>query len=315
MRGSGIGLSADHEALQDTVRRWVESNQVLTTARATLDADPEELPPWWDELGAHGWLGLHLPEADGGSGFGLLESAVVLEELGRVCAPGAALPTAVASAAIDRFATGSLRDLLPDLATGSARAGVALECAPVAVEPAAPGADQTVSGTWDPVFGGAMATHLLLPVSLPEPAPESAIASAVSGAGTSVVTWLVVSLDTVDGGEAKVTESPGVDRTRWPATVEASRLPVNEAMLFDAPVGATGVEGLAALLAAAESTGVAAWCVETAAAHARQREQFGRPIGQFQAVKHRCADMLSTLEAARAATWDALGAVDRKSVV
>ena len=54
-----------------------------------------------------------------------------------------------------------------------------------------------------------------------------------------------------------------------------------------------------------EALGVGAWCVDTAAAHARDRIQFGRPIGQFQAVKHRCADMLATLELARAAVWDA----------
>ncbi len=71
------------------------------------------------------------------------------------------------------------------------------------------------------------------------------------------------------------------------------------------------MSGLAGLLAAAEGVGAAAWCVETAAEHARTREQFGRPIGQFQAVKHRCADMLCTLEAARAATWDAASALDR----
>ncbi len=62
---------------------------------------------------------------------------------------------------------------------------------------------------------------------------------------------------------------------------------------------------VAAVLASAEAVGVASWCVETAAAHAKVREQFGRPIGQFQAVKHRCADMLVALELARAATWDA----------
>jgi len=75
-------------------------------------------------------------------------------------------------------------------------------------------------------------------------------------------------------------------------------------------VGTLQVESLGIVLAAAEAIGGAAWCVDTAARWATERRQFGRPIGQFQGVKHRCADMLVRLEAARAAVWDAAAALD-----
>jgi len=92
---------------------------------------------------------------------------------------------------------------------------------------------------------------------------------------------------------------PGADGARRPARVE----PVGEGAAVEVP--GDEVEQLVALLRCAESIGVASWCVATAATYARDRVQFGRPIGQFQAVKHRCADMLCRLEVARAAAWDA----------
>ena len=75
-------------------------------------------------------------------------------------------------------------------------------------------------------------------------------------------------------------------------------------------VDAGHVLDLAAAFAAAELVGVAQWCVDTAAEYAKERVQFGRPIGQFQGVKHKCADMLCRVELARAAAWDAARAVD-----
>ena len=288
--GTGIGISDDHVALRDTVRRWTNERRPVTDSRAALDADDEILPSWWGDLASLGWLGLHLPESDGGSGYGLLELAVVLEELGRACTPGPFLPSVIAGAAIDRFGTsGPVREVLPGLASGSARGAVGLGCDPVAVR--TDGDRLVVDGTWDAVLGSPLAEVLLLPIGTDDEATER---------------WLVVSSDDV------ATEPlPGVDRTRRPGRVTAERLEVAADATFTSPGGAAGVSGLAALLAGAEGVGAAAWCVDTAAEHACVREQFGNPIGRFQAVKHRCADMLCTTEAARAAVWDAASAVDR----
>ena len=83
-----IGVSEEHLALHDAVRGWLERHCAPDVPRALLDADTEALPPFWSDLGTQGWLGLHIDEAHGGSGYGIPELAVVLEELGRAVAPG-----------------------------------------------------------------------------------------------------------------------------------------------------------------------------------------------------------------------------------
>lgn len=295
MGAAGIGISEDHVALRDTARRWAESNCPPKVTRASLDADPgrERVPEFWADLAQLGWLGLHLPEGAGGSGYGLLELAVVLEELGRACAPGPFLTTVVTSAAIDRFTdSGPLRDLLPPLAQGSVVAGAGIGTTAVAAPPTDGGV--VLDGTWDTVLGAAVASHLLLPITT----------NGDLDAGTE--RWAVV-----EAGEVEIEPLPGVDATRRPARVRARSVTVSLDHTLSCEIGVHGVDGIAGLLAAADAVGAASWCVDTAAAYAAEREQFGRPIGQFQAVKHRCADMLCSLEAARAAVWDAAGAVDR----
>src|SRR5258706_4893476 len=139
-----LGISDDHVALHETARRWVANHCPRSVPRALLDDAPENLPPFWDELAALGWLGLHLPEEVGGSGYGLPELAVVLEELGRACAPGPFLPTVLASAAINRLGDDATRKaLLPGLADGSVRGAVAFSA---------------------PVLGATLADIVLVPV-------------------------------------------------------------------------------------------------------------------------------------------------------
>ncbi|HEX2384035.1 MAG TPA: acyl-CoA dehydrogenase [Acidimicrobiales bacterium] len=254
-----LGLSDDHLALHDTARRWTANHCPAAVPRALLDADREPMAPFWGQLAGLGWLGLHLSEDVGGSGYGLPELAVVLEELGRACAPGPFLPTVLASAAIDALADDDARAaLLPVLADGSATA---------AVQFAGPGT---------PVLGASLAKLVVVPTA--------------DG-------WNVVRAE-----HCTITPRVSVDETRRVADVDAAdATPI--AFLPD-PGGAT-VTDLTLTLIAAECAGGAAWCVDTASEYARVREQFGRPIGQFQAVKHRCADMLLALEQARAVAWDA----------
>src|SRR5271154_1144251 len=95
-----IALTDTHRELAEVARSFLAGQKARDAARLLLDAPDEELPPFWTALAGLGWLGLHLPEEYGGSGFGLSELAVVLEEMGRAVAPGPFLSTVIASAVL-----------------------------------------------------------------------------------------------------------------------------------------------------------------------------------------------------------------------
>jgi 3-oxochol-4-en-24-oyl-CoA dehydrogenase len=294
---AGIALADEHLALRDAVRAWATRHCPPAVARAGIDDDAEAMPPFWEDLVAQGWIGLAVGEAAGGEGFGPAETVVVVEELGRVLAPGPFVPACLAATALDRFGGGALRPLVDELAGGRRVGTVGIGAQPVPAA-RAPGGGLVVDGTWEAVPSAALAEVLVLPV--------------VTGDGDGrespdrlAERWVVV-----DAADVGIEAAPSLDRTRRVGTVRADRLAVPAERVVDCPPGARGVRGLAAVLLAAEAVGLAAWCVDTAATHAVVREQFGRPIGQFQGVKHRCADMLCALEQARAAAWDAARAED-----
>ncbi|MEV4678852.1 acyl-CoA dehydrogenase [Actinomadura sp. NPDC049382] len=280
-----IGLTEEHEALAESVRGFAERNIPATAVRAVLDADEETRPGFWPALAEQGLLGLHLDEEHGGQGYGLLELSVVLEELGRAAAPGPFLPTVLASAVIDASSNAKLRaELLPALADGSKTAAVALDGA---LTGRREDGSLVVSGTSGTVLGAALADIVVLPV-----------------AADDGEQWVAV-----DAADLAVTPVASLDRVRRVAAVEASGVAVAADRVLDG-LTAGRVADLAAALFGAEAAGLAGWLVETAAEYAKVREQFGRPIGQFQGVKHKAARSLIALEQARAAAWDAARALD-----
>ncbi|WP_039738006.1 acyl-CoA dehydrogenase family protein, partial [Saccharomonospora halophila] len=97
-----LGLTEEHTQLRDAVRAFAARHVTAEVVRATVDADTDGIPPFWTALADQELLGLHLPEEHGGSGFGLLETAVVVEELGRALTPGPVVPTVTASAVLHR---------------------------------------------------------------------------------------------------------------------------------------------------------------------------------------------------------------------
>src|SRR5436309_6891694 len=120
-----IALTDAHRELAGVVRSFLANHKAREASRTLLDSPDEDLPVFWQELARLGWLGIHLPEENGGSGFGLAELVVVLEELGRAVAPGPFLPTVTAAAIIADCADAGTRDrLLPGLAGGSTVAAV-----------------------------------------------------------------------------------------------------------------------------------------------------------------------------------------------
>ncbi|MEU8342488.1 acyl-CoA dehydrogenase [Spirillospora sp. NPDC048832] len=280
-----IGLTEEHEALAESVRGFAERNIPAAAVRAVLDADEETRPGFWPALAEQGLLGLHLDEEHGGQGYGLLELSVVLEELGRAAAPGPFLPTVLAGAVIDASSNAKLRaELLPALAGGSKTAAVALDGA---LTGRREDGSLVVTGTSGTVLGAALADVVVLPVAADE--------------GEQ---WVAV-----DAADLTVTPVASLDRVRRVAAVEASGVAVAADRVLDG-VTAGRVTDLAAALFGAEAAGLAGWLVDTAAEYAKVREQFGRPIGQFQGVKHKAARSLIALEQARAAAWDAARALD-----
>ncbi|MEN3538053.1 acyl-CoA dehydrogenase [Microbispora sp. ZYX-F-249] len=278
-----IGLTDEQRDLRDAVRAFASRHVTPAVVRQAVDAEHEELPKFWPLLAEQGLLGLHLPEEAGGAGSGLLELAVVLEELGRAMVPGPFLPTALAGAVLHRAGHGAV---LEGLANGTTVGAVGLRPGGLTLTRGADGS-ATVSGVSEPVLGGHVADVFVLP--------------AADGTGTA---WVVLP-------RAAVTteDLPGHDLTRRPSRVRADGVAVPAADVLDGLADGVVLD-LAAALFAAEASGLADWATATAAEYAKVRHQFGRPIGQFQGVKHRCARMLTRAEQARVCAWDAARALD-----
>src|SRR5258706_4349616 len=122
-----IAITDDHRSLAKTASDFLSKNGARGAAGALLEAEADRLPDFWAEMGNLGWLGLHLPEKYGGSGYGLPELVVVVEELGRAVTPGQFVPTVIASAVISALGSPDLQErLLPGLASGSLVGAVGL---------------------------------------------------------------------------------------------------------------------------------------------------------------------------------------------
>jgi alkylation response protein AidB-like acyl-CoA dehydrogenase len=283
-----LAISEEHEALRATARRWLDAHCPPAVPRALLDADEEELQPVWKDFAQQGWLGLHIPERWGGQGYGLFELAVVLEQAGRSLLPGPLLPTVTVSALVgEAGTTGQADELLPGLVDGSAAAAIYL--GPSHLDIVGRGADGAiiVSGALRPVLGASTASLVLVPAR----------------EGDNPEVWCV--LDVARGGGAVVVEPlESLDPTRRVGTVAADTVTVPGTRQFPS-LSVERVREMAAALGVAELTGGTRWCLETASEYAKVRQQFGRPIGQFQAVKHRLADMLVRVEQVTSVAWDA----------
>ncbi|CAN5674874.1 acyl-CoA dehydrogenase [soil metagenome] len=269
----GIALTDDHRELGDVARGFLTAQKARAAARELLDAPDEARPLFWTDLADLGWLGLHIAEEYGGSGYGLPELVVVIEELGRTVAPGPFVPTVVASAVIAKDGSAEQRArLLPGLIDGTVTAAVGVG-GKVSVASGRAGGDAGV------VLGAALADVLVL----------------TAGADVLVIerTRAGVTVSTPDS----------LDPTR-----RSGRVALDDVTVSDADVitgAAASALARARTLFAAEAIGGATDCVEAAVEYAKVRQQFGRTIATFQAIKHHCANMVVAAEAAIALVWDA----------
>ena len=266
-----LAISQEQQELSRIARSVLDATDALEETRAALDGRFEGRPTFWDEAASLGWLGLHVPEEYGGQGFGLPELLVVVEEMGRVVAPGPFVPTAVAiSLLVELGSEADRRRWLPALCAGTTTAAVGLGGGLIR------GDAPIIRGTTAPVWGTDEADLFFVAVDEDVVVLESADVETVSNPSL-------------------------IDRSRPTVAVSCRNSPI--AARFDG--GATAARRTVSILAAAEAVGAMGACVEMGVAYAASREQFGQPIGAFQAVKHHCADMLVETEMAAAATWDA----------
>ncbi|HEX4015286.1 MAG TPA: acyl-CoA dehydrogenase [Frankiaceae bacterium] len=287
-----LAVTEDQVALAESVSGWAERASLRHLARQQIDVPAENLatsrPPWWPGAVELGLMGLALPEEVGGSGATVVELAVAVEELGRQIAHGPFVASAVAGLALTvarRAAedTKTIDALLERLAEGEASGAIALQ-ASVAAADGPEGLELT--GDAGLVLGLPGANWLLVPAKH----------------GDTQI-WAVVDI----GEGVSVNPVDSLDVTRRVSRVALSAAHVPAARVLSG-LDAGLVRDLYVTVAAAEAAGIARWAQETATAYAKVREQFGRPIGSFQSIKHLCADMLARSELAAAAAWDAAAA-------
>lgn len=277
-----IAITPEHYELADSVRSLVARVAPSEVLHAALESPVENPPPYWQAAAEQGLQGVHLAESVGGQGFGILELAVVLAEFGYGAVPGPFVPSAIASALI--AAHDPQAKVLAELATGAAIAAYALDSGLTATRH---GDVLVIRGEVRAVPAAAQASVLVLPVAI-ESRDE----------------WVVLRNEQLEIEAVK-----SLDPLRPIAHIRANAVDVSDDALLS-NLTMTTAHALMSTLLSAEAVGVARWATDTASAYAKIREQFGRPIGQFQAIKHKCAEMIADTERATAAVWDAARALD-----
>lgn len=269
----GIAITEEHRELSGVVRAFLDRHGARGAARALLEAPVEPRPQMWRELADMGWFGIHIPEEFGGSGYGLTELAIIVEEFGRALAPGPFLPTAITSAIVAARGDADtkarlLRGLADGTCIGATGLGGNLSFS-----------GHTISGDAGIILGAGLADILALRVG------DDVVIVEAHAPGVSVL------------------QAASFDPTRRSSTVTLADVASSFATVL--PGAADIARALARVLASAEAVGAAQDCLDTALSYVKVREQFGRTIGTFQAVKHHLANMLVAAEAAVSAVWDA----------
>lgn len=274
MSTSALAITEEHTDLAAAAIGQLQRLDSRAAARATL-TDPGSYPrEIWTAGAELGWNGLAIAEEYGGAGYGLAELAVVAEITGRELAPGPFLPTAAAAVVIDRCAPDSVcADLLPGLADGSLVAALGLNIL-VNMQ-----TDLTATAQWPAVLGAPDADILVL------------------AAGDDL---LVVDAQ-ADGITVTPLESLDPTRSIGAVSMRGASIPADRVLRGASRRARTAFR----ILAAAEAVGVCWAALDMAVDYAKVREQFGRTIGTFQAVKHHAANMLVAAEQTTAATWTA----------
>jgi alkylation response protein AidB-like acyl-CoA dehydrogenase len=306
-----IGFSEEQELLRDSARKFLD---VACTTRFVRErmATPEAVTPeFWSQLAEQGWLGINFSEDDGGSGLGLTDLVVLMEEMGRAVMPGPYLATALLGGAAIREAgsPGQRQEYLPRIAAGELRATLA------STEPNARWDASGITMTAQPMRGGFTLSGSKLFVPDAHLADILVVAARTRDGSTMEdgVSLFVVPKEAAGLG---VTLMPSIDETRKLCEVRFANVAVPQTALLGElhngwPALARVYDGAAVALSA-EICGGAQRVLEMTVDYAKLREAFGKPIGSYQGVKHKCADMLVEVENAKSLTYYAAWAVDEK---
>ena len=299
-----FAFDEEQEELRTTIRRFLDEKSPSTEVRRLMDcAEGYDAAVWQQMADQLGMQGLAIPEEYGGSGFTNVELGIVLEEMGRalLCAPYFATVVLAANTILHSADDASKKTLLPGIASGETIATLAVT---------------EDNGRWDEEGITARAT-------------PSGAGYTIDGHKMFVLDGHTADLIVVaarDGGRVSLftvaSDAPGLtrrslltmDQTRKQARLEFAGTPAK--LLGSAGAGwetLSRVLDLAAVALAAEQVGGAQKVLEMSVEYAKVRVQFGRPIGSFQAIKHKCADMLLEVESARSAAYYAMWAAADRS--
>jgi alkylation response protein AidB-like acyl-CoA dehydrogenase len=294
----------EQRELSRVVRKFLEDKAPLEQTRRLMESVDGIDAAVWDQMARElGLQALHIPEAYGGMGFTFAELALVLEEMGHalLCAPYFSSVALAANAVLAAGTEEQCKELLPGIAAGETRATLAVaergdvwDPASIAAEARPESGSHRLHGVKTAVVDGHSAQLIIVAARVPDSA-------GAAGVGLFIV----------DATAAGLTRSPlpALDQTRKLARLEFAGAPARR--LGDADTGWPAVARTlrqAAVCLAAEQVGGAQRCLDMAVDYAKVRTQFGRPIGSFQAIKHRCADLLLAVETARSAALYAVAA-------
>jgi len=304
-----IGFTEEQELLRASARRFLENECPSAFVRQRM-AEPEAMTEvFWQKLAEQGWFGILYPEEAGGSGLGLVDIAVLMEEMGRAVMPGPFFSTVLlgGAAILEAGSQGQQQEWLPRIAAGAAKVSLAW------TEPNARWDATGIMATGREMAAGFALSGIKLFV--PDAHLSDALVVAVrTRDGSTMEDGVSLFLVPKDTPGLAVTLLPTIDETRKLCEVRLDNVALTPAALLGDKHG--GWPALARVLdratvaLCAEMCGGAQRVLDMTTAYAKIRIAFGKPIGSYQAVKHRAADMLVDVENAKSLTYYAAWAID-----
>jgi alkylation response protein AidB-like acyl-CoA dehydrogenase len=304
-----IGFSDEQELLRDTARKFLDGECTTKFVREMMASDAAVTDDFWQQLAANGWLGITYPEEEGGSGLGLVDLVVLMEEIGRAVMPGP-YPATVLLGGAAIAAAGSpaqRREWLPRIAAGEVKASLAV------TEPNARWDAAGITATARESRGGfaLSGTKMFVPDAH---LADVLVVAARSRDGSTMEDGVSLFLVPKDPAGLGIRRLPSVDETRKLCEVKLDNVAVpGSALLGEVHQGWAPLQQVidrAAVALAAEMCGAAQRVLDMTVDYAKLRVAFGKPIGTYQGVKHKCADMLVEIENAKSLTYYAAWAVD-----